>query len=203
MKSVGEVMGLGRTFGEALMKALASLEGGPKDAHDWTDDRSAGALSPAGRSVLRDPRSVPARLGSLRAPRAHTDRRVVPPPAPEPRRGGEPARRALPQHDLGLGNPPGQARGDHRQASLAVARDGRGARSRATPRRKDPAGVQARRHVRGGAQSSTPPSRTSRGRGAQPTDRVIILGTARTESAGPEFDYCCCHARSASARPRA
>jgi hypothetical protein len=45
MKSVGEVMGLGRTFDEALMKALASLEGGPKDAHDWTDEQIREALA--------------------------------------------------------------------------------------------------------------------------------------------------------------
>jgi carbamoyl-phosphate synthase large subunit len=32
MKSVGEVMGIGRTFGEALLKAVSSLEGGYGDA---------------------------------------------------------------------------------------------------------------------------------------------------------------------------
>jgi len=37
MKSVGEVMGIGRTFAEALLKAIASLEGGYEDARKWTD----------------------------------------------------------------------------------------------------------------------------------------------------------------------
>jgi carbamoyl-phosphate synthase large subunit len=38
MKSVGEVMGIGRTFSEALLKAISSLEGGYKDAAQWDDD---------------------------------------------------------------------------------------------------------------------------------------------------------------------
>ncbi len=37
MKAVGEVMGLGRTFDEALCKAIASLEGGWPDAGAWND----------------------------------------------------------------------------------------------------------------------------------------------------------------------
>ncbi len=37
MKSVGESMGIGRTFSEALLKAISSLEGGYKDARQWTD----------------------------------------------------------------------------------------------------------------------------------------------------------------------
>ncbi|MCK6507188.1 carbamoyl-phosphate synthase large subunit [Myxococcota bacterium] len=37
MKAVGEVMGLGRTFEEALGKAIASLEGGWPDASAWDD----------------------------------------------------------------------------------------------------------------------------------------------------------------------
>ncbi|MFZ5481295.1 MAG: carbamoyl-phosphate synthase large subunit [Myxococcota bacterium] len=39
MKSVGEVMGIGRTFAEALGKAMASLEGGVTDASGYTDER--------------------------------------------------------------------------------------------------------------------------------------------------------------------
>ncbi|MCB9777451.1 MAG: carbamoyl-phosphate synthase large subunit [Alphaproteobacteria bacterium] len=37
MRAVGEVMGLGRTFNEALCKAIASLEGGFPDASEWDD----------------------------------------------------------------------------------------------------------------------------------------------------------------------
>jgi carbamoyl-phosphate synthase large subunit len=39
MKSVGEVMGLGGTFAEALLKAISSLEGGYTDARAWTDQQ--------------------------------------------------------------------------------------------------------------------------------------------------------------------
>jgi carbamoyl-phosphate synthase large subunit len=39
MKSVGEVMGLGGTFAEALLKAISSLEGGYTDARGWTDQQ--------------------------------------------------------------------------------------------------------------------------------------------------------------------
>ncbi len=37
MKAVGEVMGLGRSFEEALGKAISSLEGGWPDANAWSD----------------------------------------------------------------------------------------------------------------------------------------------------------------------
>ncbi|MEE2751970.1 MAG: carbamoyl-phosphate synthase large subunit [Myxococcota bacterium] len=45
MKSVGEVMGIGRTFSEALLKAISSLEGGYPSATDFTDSQLAAALS--------------------------------------------------------------------------------------------------------------------------------------------------------------
>ena len=37
MKAVGEVMGLGRTFAESLLKAVSSLEGGYPDARGWDE----------------------------------------------------------------------------------------------------------------------------------------------------------------------
>jgi len=37
MKAVGEVMGLGRTFSEAMLKAISSLEGGYPDASGWDE----------------------------------------------------------------------------------------------------------------------------------------------------------------------
>ncbi|MFT5585112.1 MAG: carbamoyl-phosphate synthase large subunit, partial [Cognaticolwellia sp.] len=39
MKSVGEVMGIGRTFDEALLKAISSLEGGYGSSQDCTDQQ--------------------------------------------------------------------------------------------------------------------------------------------------------------------
>ncbi|MCA9568721.1 MAG: carbamoyl-phosphate synthase large subunit, partial [Myxococcales bacterium] len=45
MRAVGEVMGVGRTFGEALQKAVQSLEGGFPDCSGWTDDALRTELS--------------------------------------------------------------------------------------------------------------------------------------------------------------
>ncbi|RME26880.1 MAG: carbamoyl-phosphate synthase large subunit [Deltaproteobacteria bacterium] len=55
MKAVGEVMGLGRTFEEALGKAISSLEGGWPDAGGWSDE------------VLRERLAIPTpdRLGAV------------------------------------------------------------------------------------------------------------------------------------------
>jgi carbamoyl-phosphate synthase large subunit len=39
MKSVGEVMGIGGSFSEALLKAISSLEGGYGHAAEWTDQQ--------------------------------------------------------------------------------------------------------------------------------------------------------------------
>ena len=39
MRSVGEVMGIGRTFQEAMLKAISSLEGGYPDVADRTDEQ--------------------------------------------------------------------------------------------------------------------------------------------------------------------
>ncbi len=45
MRSVGEVMGVGRTFEEALLKAISSLEGGYADVGDCDDPTLRSALS--------------------------------------------------------------------------------------------------------------------------------------------------------------
>ncbi|MBA2319551.1 MAG: carbamoyl-phosphate synthase large subunit [Deltaproteobacteria bacterium] len=45
MRSVGEVMGIGRTFQEACLKAISSLEGGYPDVTDHTDEVIREALS--------------------------------------------------------------------------------------------------------------------------------------------------------------
>jgi carbamoyl-phosphate synthase large subunit len=47
MRSVGEVMGIGRTFQEALLKAIDSLEGGYAKVTDWSDPKIREALATA------------------------------------------------------------------------------------------------------------------------------------------------------------
>ena len=60
MKSVGEVMGIGRTIDEAFGKAIASLEGGFSDASRWDD------ATLRERTVAATPDRLPAILESLR-----------------------------------------------------------------------------------------------------------------------------------------
>ena len=47
MRSVGEVMGIGRTFQESILKAIDSLEGGYPDTSGWTDQAIREALATA------------------------------------------------------------------------------------------------------------------------------------------------------------
>jgi carbamoyl-phosphate synthase large subunit len=47
MRSVGEVMGIGRTFQEAMLKAIGSLEGGYPDVSGWSDQALREALATA------------------------------------------------------------------------------------------------------------------------------------------------------------
>ena len=60
MKSVGEVMGIGRTFQEALLKAISSLEGGYSDAVDLSDQELRGRLA------IATPERLPALFEALR-----------------------------------------------------------------------------------------------------------------------------------------
>ncbi len=60
MKSVGEVMGIGRTFEEAMGKAIASLEGGYANATNWTDAELRE------KAVAATPDRLPAIFESLR-----------------------------------------------------------------------------------------------------------------------------------------
>src|SRR5438874_2305842 len=66
MKSVGEVMSIGRTFNQALQKALRSLEDGTTGLH-----------SPLGRDVLRNTEYSPQELERIRAEvKTATPRRI-------------------------------------------------------------------------------------------------------------------------------
>ncbi|MEC9388907.1 MAG: carbamoyl-phosphate synthase large subunit [Myxococcota bacterium] len=60
MKSVGEAMGIGRTFAEALLKAISSLEGGYSDARQWTDQEIRERLA------IPTPDRMPALFEALR-----------------------------------------------------------------------------------------------------------------------------------------
>ena len=99
MKSVGEAMGIGRNFTEALGKALRSLED-PKAPFDWVRPVTPGRRRrPAGRG--RPAARRPAAAGAAGAPRRrharagarrHQDRPVVRRPAGAAHRGGRAGR---------------------------------------------------------------------------------------------------------------
>ena len=60
MKSVGEVMGIGRTFQEAMLKAISSLEGGYSDAGDLSEQELRERLA------IATPERLPALFEALR-----------------------------------------------------------------------------------------------------------------------------------------
>jgi carbamoyl-phosphate synthase large subunit len=60
MRSVGEVMGIGRTFGEAMLKAISSLEGGYTDADGLSDQDLRERLA------IPTPNRLPALFEALR-----------------------------------------------------------------------------------------------------------------------------------------
>jgi carbamoyl-phosphate synthase large subunit len=200
MKSVGEVMGIGRTFDEALGKAIASLEGGFPDLSTLPDD----ALRD--RIRLASPDRLAAVLEGLRRGIAVED--VVDATRIDPwfvRRiaclvGAEQA-----LHGRALaGLRPDELR-EARRAGLTDAAIARatGASERAVTERREQLGVQpVYKRVDTCAaefESHTPYLYGSWEEedeaGESDAERVIILGNGPNRiGQGLEFDYACCHA---------
>ena len=213
MKSVGEAMAIGRTFPEALQKALRSLESShgpfgfeqepPADA-----DRPARARPPPARRPPEHRRTgrcgpAPARPRSRGSPasipgsssRSSTSTQIA-----------EQVRRApaLDARTLATAKQNGFS-----DAQIAGLRGTTEAVIRGDPLRAgDQAGVQARSTP---APRSSPPAprtctrpTTTRPRSAPgTTPKVIILGSGPNRiGQGIEFDYCCVHAAFALAEAR-
>ena len=158
MKSVGEVMAIGRTFQESLQKALRGLETGldglvPQLTLPLSDedaDRLAHELRAPGANrllyvadALRAGWSR-ARVGEL----THIDAVVPRPDRRSGARGGAGARGGLGRP--GCRAPAGaEAQGLLRQSSRRPCRHAREGDPRQAPRAEGRAGVQARRHLRG------------------------------------------------------
>ena len=206
MKSVGEVMAIGRTFKEALQKAVRSLE---QDRWGLALDRPArrprGAApedphpdAPSAASPW--PRATGAGSSTRGDPRAVRDRPVVPREHPRDRRassrrsraaGARRRRRPPPRQADGLRRPP------PRRAVRARPRPRCGAARlaagiRATFKMVDTCAAEFAAHtpvplldLRGGG----------RGARAPPRDKVVILGSGPNRiGQGIEFDYACVHA---------
>ena len=86
MKSVGEVMAIGRTFGQAFGKALRSRELDAQPSLEGSDEELLTRLETPERGPLRRPaRTAAARRLRRRDPRPHGHRSVVPARAAQPR----------------------------------------------------------------------------------------------------------------------
>ena len=200
MKSVGEVMGLGGSFAEALLKAISSLEGGYPDARGWSDqqireklaiptpDRLAAIFEALRRGA--DPSDIH-RLSSIDRWFLFELQEIV---AAEQALQGRFLWSVSPaelQRAKRLGIPD-----DHLARILAASEEAVAARRRedgVTPvfKRVDTCAAEF--------QSETPYLYSTYEEedeaGDDPRDRVIILGNGPNRiGQGLEFDYCCVHA---------
>ena len=200
MKSVGEVMSLGASFKEALLKAISSLEGGYKRADEWTRQQLHEKLA------IPTPDRLPAIFEYIRrggdpsdvARITHIDRwfltQIAEIVALEQQLDGrflttistEELHRAK---QLGIPD-------EHLARILATSEDQVSARLEADGlsrvyKRVDTCAAEFESH--------TPYLYSSWGdedeAGESTSDRVIILGNGPNRiGQGLEFDYCCCHA---------
>ncbi len=200
MRAVGEVMGIGRTFQEALLKAMDSLEGGWVDCSGWTEAEL--------RQELEVP--TPSRLWAVfeALRRGWSVARLHAASAIDPwfldqlegiialERGV----RGLRPSELGAEQLTALKRAgfsDRRiadllgttEASARALRDGHGVGR--VYKRVDTCAAEF--------ESYTPylysTVEDEDEAGESPTDRVIILGNGPNRiGQGLEFDYCCCHA---------
>ena len=218
MKSVGEVMAIGRTFAESLQKALRSLETGLTGLDDIEleglgqgDDKNvirAALGRPTPDRLLKVAQALRLGVDPAQVHASCKYRSVVPRPDAGDRRpggarqGARPAEvgraDARPEGDGLLRRPPRQAR----------RQDARPTSARTAHALKVRAGVQAHRHLRGRVRladrlhvfdlrARALSDRHAAVDEAQPSakDKIIILGGGPNRiGQGIEFDYCCCHA---------
>ena len=222
MKSVGEVMAIGRTFQESLQKALRGLEIDRCGLESPLGKRPgrrvrAGRARRGSEAEARVPRAAPALLGRGEAFRAGLvgRARFTSSPRIDPwfLREIEEIVRAEAALAKGVptgrrGAPRGEADGLLGQAHRAARRHDRDGAS-ATPGTR-PASARSSSGWTPAPPSSRPTRRTStrptrRSARRPPTDRpkVMILGGGPNRiGQGIEFDYCCVHAVLRAARGR-
>ncbi len=203
MRSVGEVMGIGGTFAEALLKAISSLEGGYADAGGWSRDEVRARLAtptpdrlPAVFEALRrewDPSEITALTGIDRWFLAELGTIVAAERALRGRFLDEVGKAEL-RRAKRLGMPD-----DHiarilgcTEREVAARRAGQGLHR--VYKRVDTCAAEFA--------SRTPYLYSTWGEedeaGDEDRDRVVILGNGPNRiGQGLEFDYCCCHAAGA------
>ena len=210
MKSVGEVMAIGRTFKEALQKAIRSLE---QDRHGLGLDRpAAGPRGPPGPPAGSQPRPAPPRRRGVPA-RPRRDEiagltRIDPWFLAQMRgagrlRGGCPAA-ARPARASALRQAKRLGFSDRRLGRARGRAGGRGPRRRGWRTASAPPSrwsTPARRSSSPTRPTSTRPTRRRTRRRRPPGRKVVILGSGPNRiGQGIEFDYAACTPPSPSAR---
>ena len=219
MKSVGEAMAIGRTFKEAFLKGIRSLELGkdgllfrrPEVSDEPTSSNEVergrrgrrAAAQAGGPERPPDVGAVPrARQGLERraAARADEDRSLVPRAVRRARRAAPDGRDDRPARHVAGSAAHAQARRLRRPRAGRHSRRRRSGGARAAARAEARRRLQADRHLRGGVRvvHAVPLQQLRRdaARPSRPTSaKVIILGSGPNRiGQGIEFDYCCCHA---------
>ena len=206
MKSVGEVMAIGRTFKEALLKGVRSLDTGKKVGSEKIEPDSHAAPGDAASRTA-------AAMCATRCRQGYTVKQLAKVTSIDPwflyqLKEINDMQLELEKHPM-ESIPPRCLRdakrmgfSDARLAQhLATRRQGRAGKSPAPAQEAQrAAGLQARGHLRGRIRklthrTSTQPTR-KKTRPRPPTKKkVIILGSGPNRiGQGIEFDYCCCHA---------
>ena len=202
MKSVGEVMAIGRTFKEALSKGIRSLETGKAFGSEIFDKTliAQKLITPTPDRLNYIRFALASGYTRGRNPRAHLHRSVVP-EADEGGRGFRSHSRQNASHRRTKDHFP------HRQALRHLRRPTGQSLGRERNRRaQSPQGagrfrrLQPRRHLRRRIRKlHAVPLFQLRMLPAKPTPsdrkKVMILGSGPNRiGQGIEFDYCCCHA---------
>ena len=178
MKSVGEAMGIGRTFTEAFLKAMRSRELDPGARTPWSslDDASG-----------RPPSVVPRRARRRQSGFASHQRR---------RRISTARRSSRSRGRVGATRPRRAVRARARRSS---ARGGTGSRCDL----RTGASTRARPRSKRARTTSTPPGASRTTLPPAGGDTVVILGSGPNRiGQGIEFDYCCVHAATDVPRAR-
>ena len=204
MKSVGEVMAIGRTFREALGKAIRSLETGrtgfdlraacrrgrAQAAHGGAH---GGAAVPAGRGAApggRRRRDPPDHRDRSLVPRAHCAHLAARRVAARPACWRRSVRRSCARSSA-TGSPTAASPRSPAPRPTRCAR----AASRSASRRSTSASTPAAPSSSRTRPISTRPTRTSARRAPTDKKKIVILGGGPNRiGQGIEFDYCCVHA---------
>ena len=158
MKSVGEAMAIGRTFKEAFMKGVRSLELGrsgllfapsrPSRTRKTTSALRKRLAIPTDRRIWDLFRAHRARLVRRAAPRHHQDRPVVPAAVRRDRGDAAAGSGQRPGSARGIRSAPAETRRIWRSGTGAGDRRGGERGSRTARSRRPEAGLQARGHLR-------------------------------------------------------